>query len=99
MFRGKNDPSLTLNEVYSILEDQMYEVIYSESKNPCVAMKKILFVFSVLLLMSFSLGGCSNSSGSNLSPVAEYEGGTLFKAGPVNVLRLSGTHYQMGKMN
>ena len=47
--------------------------------------------------MVFYLGGCSNSSGSNLSPVAEYEGGALFKVGPVNVLRLCGTHYQMGR--
>jgi hypothetical protein len=29
--------------------------------------------------------------------MAEYEGGALFKAGPVNVLRLWGTHYQMGR--
>mgnify|MGYP007023841156 FL=1 len=47
--------------------------------------------------MVFYLGGCSNSSGSNLTPVAEYEGGALFKVGPVNVLRLRGTHYQMGR--
>lgn len=73
------------------------QVIHSQSPTTGDALKKILFVFSILLLMVFYLGGCSNSSGSNLTPVAEYEGGALFKVGPVNVLRLCGTHYQMGR--
>ena len=60
-------------------------------------MKKIIFVIWILLITCYGLTGCSNSSDSNLIPVAEYEGGLLFKVGPINVLRLHGTHYQMGR--
>ena len=66
------------------------QVIHSQSPTTGDALKKIIFVFSILLMMILYLGGCSDSSGSNLSPVAEYEGGALFKVGPVNVLRLCG---------
>jgi hypothetical protein len=83
--------------VHYLVAGQMSKVIHSEFLNTGVAVKKIISVFSILLLMACCLGSCSNSSGSNLSPVAEYEGGALFKAGPVNVLRLYGTHYQMGR--
>ncbi len=60
-------------------------------------MKKIILMIWILLITGYALTGCSKSSDSNLIPVAEYEGGALFKAGPVNVLRLCGTHYQMGR--
>lgn len=62
-------------------------------------MKKKLFHFGILVIVCCYLGSCSTSSSSdsNLAFVAEYEGGTLFKAGPVNVLCLNGTHYQMGR--
>jgi len=60
-------------------------------------MKKKLVPVVILILTYCFLGGCSSSSNSNLVFVAEYEGGSLFKAGPVNVLCLNGTHYQMGR--
>jgi hypothetical protein len=77
--------------------EPLSEVIHFESLNIGAAVKKIIFVFWFLLITCYCLAGCSNSSDSNLMPMAEYEGGALFKAGPVNILRLRGTHYQMGR--
>ena len=61
-------------------------------------MKKSVLSAGILLILFLSVAGCSdNSSGPNLVLIREYEGGALYKAGPVNVLRLTGTHYQMGR--
>lgn len=58
-------------------------------------MKRIL---PVLLLLVF-ICSCSSDGGSSggMVLVAESEGGRLYKAGPVSVLQLNGTHYQMGR--
>ena len=60
-------------------------------------MKKIIFVIWILLIMRYSLTGCSNPSDSNLTSVAEYEGGQLFTVGSLHVLCLRGSHYQMSR--
>jgi hypothetical protein len=60
-------------------------------------MKKKLFLIWLLVLTSCCVGGCSSSSNPNLVFVMEYEGGMLFQAGPVHVLRLKGDHYHMGR--
>jgi hypothetical protein len=58
-------------------------------------MKKIV---SFLLFLFFICSCSSNGSSSgDLILVAESEGGKLYKAGPVSVLQLRGTHYQMGR--
>jgi hypothetical protein len=50
------------------------------------------------LLFLFFICSCSGeSSHGDLDLVAELEGGRLYKAGPVSVLQLQGTHYQMGR--
>lgn len=58
-------------------------------------MKRILPV----LLLLFFICACSSNGGSSggMVLVAESEGGRLYKAGPVSVLQLNGTHYQMGR--
>jgi hypothetical protein len=58
-------------------------------------MKKIVpFLLFLFFICSCSSGG---SSSGDLILVAESEGGRLYKAGPVSVLQLHGTHYQMGR--
>ena len=53
---------------------------------------------SLFLLLAMLLCGCSgSSSGDDLILVAEFEGGQLYKAGPVSVLKLHGTHHEMGR--
>lgn len=58
-------------------------------------MKNIVY----LMLLLFFLCSCSNGSGGSpdLTFVSTYEGGQFYKAGPVRVLNLRGTHYQMGR--
>ncbi len=56
--------------------------------------KGVLLGFFLLLLCSCSGG---NEPFANLTPVSEFEGGRLYKAGPVSVLQLHGSHYQMGR--
>jgi hypothetical protein len=53
----------------------------------------------LLLLLAVLLCGCSGSSSGGGDPtlVAQFEGGSLYKAGPVSVLQLHGTHYEMGR--
>ena len=54
--------------------------------------------FGLILLLLLALTGCSGSGTKpGLQLVAEAEGGTLYKAGPVSVLKLSGTYRQMGR--
>jgi hypothetical protein len=60
-------------------------------------MKKIVLIVGILLIQCLFVTGCSSNSNSNLVLIREYEGGALYKAGPVNVLFLRGTHYQMGR--
>jgi hypothetical protein len=59
-------------------------------------------VFGLIILLLLAMTGCSGSGTTPPPPpglkiVAEVEGGTLYKAGPVSVLRLSGTYRQMGR--
>lgn len=58
--------------------------------------KNVLLGLFLALVCACSDGGVEYSS-SNLRLVSEFEGGRLYKAGPVSVLRLKGTHYQMGR--
>lgn len=50
-----------------------------------------------LLLLLFCSCSEGNECSSNLTLVSEFEGGSLYKAGPVSVLQLHGSHYQMGR--
>ena len=58
-------------------------------------------LFYLILLPLVAMIGCSDSatvpSPPGLEIVAEYEGGTLYKAGPVSVLKLQGAYRQMGR--
>jgi hypothetical protein len=54
--------------------------------------------FGLILSLLLALTGCSGSGTTpGLKLVAEAEGGALFKAGPVSVLKLNGTYRQMGR--
>jgi hypothetical protein len=57
-------------------------------------MKKITLL---LLLLLFLCSCAGKDSSGDLILVGEFEGGRLYKAGPVSVLQLHGTHYQMGR--
>ena len=60
-------------------------------------MKKNISLAGILLILVLCAAGCSRNADSNLVLVKEYEGGFLYKAGPVSVLELRGTHYEMGR--
>ncbi len=40
---------------------------------------------------------CGGTDSTDLEFISEWEDGCLYKAGPVSILRLNGTHYQMGR--
>jgi hypothetical protein len=57
-------------------------------------MKNVLF-----MLLLFCVCSCSDGGGTSpdMTLVSTFEGGKLYKAGPVRVLELHGTHHQMGR--
>ncbi len=56
-----------------------------------------LFGLFALLAMASCSGSATTVPPPGLQPVAAIEGGTLYKAGPVSVLKLRGTYRQMGR--
>jgi hypothetical protein len=66
----------------------------------CRSLIRSSSTFLLLLLLASLLcarSGGSSSSGDELVLVAQFEGGNLYQAGPVSVLQLNGTHYEMGR--
>ncbi len=58
-------------------------------------MKKNTMLLLLLLFVCSCAGG--NGISRELNFISEFESGKLYKAGPVSVLELHGTHYQMGR--
>lgn len=56
-------------------------------------MRKIAY----LLFLSVLFCSCGGGDSTDFVLVSQSEGGRLYKAGPVSVLQLHGTHYQMGR--
>ncbi|MEW6260034.1 MAG: C45 family autoproteolytic acyltransferase/hydrolase [Thermodesulfobacteriota bacterium] len=65
----------------------------------CKPRMKLSALLCFLLLLCAFLCACSGSGSSAgpLVPVALFEGGRLYKVGPIPVLQLHGTHYEMGR--
>ena len=65
---------------------------------PAVRPLRTLLLVPLLGLLCACGGGTSSSSGDpSLVLIAQFEGGALYKAGPVSVLQLQGTHHEMGR--
>ncbi len=60
-------------------------------------MNKTARMIGSIFIFCLWAAGCTVSSDSNLIFIGQYEGGALYQAGPVKVLSLRGTHYQMGR--
>lgn len=63
-------------------------------------MSKLLsgtLLVSLLLLSACVPAAYNSNNNEGLKPVAEYEGGKLYRAGEVNVLELTGDYHQMGR--
>ena len=58
-----------------------------------ISFRSLIFIFALL----FSITNVCAGKQISTKPVAEFEGGKLYKNGPVDIVVLEGTYRQMGR--